>query len=65
MAGTKIEKIYEPLKAKKNKYKKMDRRHQSECLSIHPRKKSTLKNVIQSLNMEYPSDNPYAHFFSK
>ena len=33
-------------------------------LSI-PEKKSTLKNVIQSLNMEYPSDNPYAHFFSR
>lgn len=65
MAGTKIGKIYEPLKAKKINIKRWTGDISLNVSLSIPEKKSTLKNVIQSLNMEYPSDNPYAHFFSK
>lgn len=65
MAGTKIEKIYEPLKAKKINIKRWTGDISLNVSLSIPEKKSTLKNVIKSLNMEYPSDNPYAHFFSR
>lgn len=49
MAGTKIEKIYEPLKAKKINIKRWTGDISLNVSLSIPEKKSTLKNVIQSL----------------